>query len=161
MESRVPNPIPFLVSESNKNSISSLIKECFGAKFPDISNKKQIIFYIRNYILYIIQYILCKYVNETKVAVETAKHDVIDNNNYSLILPLETVILLANAYAAKIAKIGNQHSAASSQQPKKKVATVSRKVKKTDSVIGLQGFSPVALTSNEKWKKGLKQFMPS
>lgn len=43
------NQIPFLVSECNKNSISSLIKECFGAKFPDISNKKQIV-YLLNYL---------------------------------------------------------------------------------------------------------------
>ena len=65
------------------------------------SSKQQIIFYIRKHILYIIQYILCKYVNETKIAVETTKHDVIDSNNYSLVLPLETIMLLANAYAAK------------------------------------------------------------
>lgn len=41
--------VPFLVSECRLNSISALIKECFGAKFPDISKKKQIV-YLLNYL---------------------------------------------------------------------------------------------------------------
>lgn len=65
------------------------------------SSKKQIIFYIRRFILYMIQDILCHYVDEVKIAVETTKNDVLDGNNYSLILPLETILILANAYAAK------------------------------------------------------------
>jgi hypothetical protein len=64
-------------------------------------SKKQIIFYIRKHFLYLIQYILCKYVSETKVAVETTKHDVLDSNNYTLIIPIETIMTIANAYAAK------------------------------------------------------------
>ena len=90
-----PNSTPFFRNEGVATVADSHISAYIS------SSKKQIIFYIRKYILYIIQYILCKYVNETKVAVETAKHDVIDSNNYSLILPLETIMMLANAYAAK------------------------------------------------------------
>ena len=90
-----PNSTPFFQHEGVQTTAESHISAYIA------SSKKQIIFYIRKYILYIVQYILCKYVNETKVAVTTAKHDVIDTNNYSLIIPLETVMMLANAYAAK------------------------------------------------------------
>jgi hypothetical protein len=64
-------------------------------------SKKQIIFYIRKHFIYLIQYILCKYVSETKVAIETTKHDVLDSNNYTLVIPIETVMTIANAFAAK------------------------------------------------------------
>jgi hypothetical protein len=40
------NSVPFLVSIFNKHSISLLIKECFGAQFPDISKKRQMIYLI-------------------------------------------------------------------------------------------------------------------
>lgn len=33
--------LPFLVSEFDENLVSLLIKECFGASFPDIRNKRQ------------------------------------------------------------------------------------------------------------------------
>lgn len=49
MECRVPNLIPFFVSKFDKRSISLLIKECFGAQFPDISQKRQVQ-YLINYL---------------------------------------------------------------------------------------------------------------
>jgi hypothetical protein len=41
--------LPFLVSDFKQNLVSLLIKQCFGASFPDISQKKQI-HYLFNYL---------------------------------------------------------------------------------------------------------------
>ena len=41
--------VPFFVSKFNKKSISLLIRECFGAQFPDISQKRQVQ-YLINYL---------------------------------------------------------------------------------------------------------------
>ena len=65
------------------------------------NTRKQLIFYIRFMILYLIQYILCRYVKETKVAVETTKHDVLDQNNYTIVTSIENLFIVANAFAAK------------------------------------------------------------
>ena len=65
------------------------------------NTRKQLIFYIRFMILYLIQYILCRYVRETKVAVETTKHDVLDQNNYTIVTSIENILAVANAFAAK------------------------------------------------------------
>ena len=77
-----------------------------NAAMNDINNyiansKKQIIFYIRYLFLHTIQYILCEYVKETKIAVETTKHDVMNQNNFTIVTSLELVMALANAFAAK------------------------------------------------------------
>jgi hypothetical protein len=64
-------------------------------------SKKQLIFFIRYLFLHTIQYILCEYVKETKVAVETTKHDVMDQNNFTVVTSLELIMALANAFAAK------------------------------------------------------------
>jgi len=63
--------------------------------------KKQIIFYVRFMVLKTILYILCQYVQETKVVVETTKHDVLDPNNYTIVTSVENILVLANAFAAK------------------------------------------------------------
>jgi len=64
-------------------------------------SRKQMIFYIRFMVLKTILYILCQYVKETKVAVETTKHDVLDQNNYTIVTSVEVILAVANAFAAK------------------------------------------------------------
>lgn len=73
------------------NEISTYISE----------SKKQLIFYIRFMVLSVITYLLCQYVRETKVSVETTKHDVLDQNNYTIVTSVELILALANAFAAK------------------------------------------------------------
>jgi len=63
--------------------------------------KKQLIFYIRFMFLKTIIYLLCQYVRETKIAVETTKHDVLDSNNYTIVTSVENIFAIANAFAAK------------------------------------------------------------
>lgn len=63
--------------------------------------KKQLIFYVRFMFLRTIIYLLCQFVKETKVAVETTKHDVLDMNNYTIVTSVENILAVANAFAAK------------------------------------------------------------
>jgi hypothetical protein len=90
-----PESTSYYYNESPGSIDNSKIREYIS------ESKKQLIFYIRHYFLYMILYIMCKYVSQTEVAVETTKHDVLDTNNYTLVLPLSTIMLVANAYAAK------------------------------------------------------------
>jgi hypothetical protein len=46
-------------------------------------------------------YLLCQYVKETKVEIETTKHDVMDSNNYTIVTSVENIFAVANAFAAK------------------------------------------------------------
>lgn len=63
--------------------------------------KKQLMFYIRFMFLKAIIYLLCQYVKETKVAIETTKHDVLDSNNYTIVTSVENIFAVANAFVAK------------------------------------------------------------
>ena len=69
-------------------------------KFID-SNITDIVNYMNFLMFYVIQIAICNYVEEVKVTVETTKHDVLDPSNYTLIVPVETIVGLANAYAAR------------------------------------------------------------
>ena len=92
-----PNQTPFHITIMNDSGVN--VNKELNSYIS--STRKQLIFYIRFIILYLIQYILCRYVRETKVSVETTKHDVLDQNNYTIVTSVEVVLAVANAFAAK------------------------------------------------------------
>jgi hypothetical protein len=91
-----PSSTSFVVTlnipqDKQSNEISNYISE----------SKKQLLFYIRFMFLETIIYLLCQYVKETKVEIETTKHDVMDSNNYTIVTSVENIFAVANAFAAK------------------------------------------------------------
>lgn len=91
----IDTPFHITIMNSSGANVEKEINSYIG------STRKQLIFYIRFMILYLIQYILCRYVTETKVSVETTKHDVLDQNNYTIVTSVETILAVANAFVAK------------------------------------------------------------
>jgi len=101
----VVNQVAIYLSGNNHQYTDSKLHQLLNNKanldkFVD-SNINDIINYMNFLLFYTIQIALCNYVEEVKVTVKTTKHDVLDSNNYTLIIPLETIVGLANAYAAK------------------------------------------------------------
>ena len=101
----VVNQVAIYLSSNNYKYTDSKLHQVLNNKadldkFVD-ANINDIINYMNFLLFYTIQIALCNYVEEVKVTVTTTKHDVLDPNNYTLIIPLETIVGLANAYAAK------------------------------------------------------------
>ena len=57
--------------------------------------------YITFLFTYQFQVALCEFVEVVEVHVETAQNDVLDFPNYSLVVPLETIVAIANAFTAR------------------------------------------------------------
>ena len=68
------------------------------------SNIDNVVNYMNFLVFYVIQIAICNYVEQVKVTVKTTKYDILDPMNYTLIIPVETIVGIANAYAAKSLK---------------------------------------------------------
>lgn len=80
-----------------------------AARFFDESaiNKliDQAIFSIGKYLVFLFQYnfqiAICRYIKVVETEIKTAKNSVVDYPNYTLVVPVETIMAVATAFAAK------------------------------------------------------------
>lgn len=80
-----------------------------AARFLETNNINQLIdqaiFSIGKYLVFLFQYnfqiAICRYIKVVETEIKTAKNSVVDYPNYTLVVPVETIMTVATAFAAK------------------------------------------------------------